>query len=201
MRLRFGPIPDDPGFEPEAGDWVRLKEPSFGRMLLLALPLSVLLVTGIWMAWGAVARLRGIEGEFGGAVTLATALSYLVAFVVLLLVHELLHAAALPAAGLSAATTLGFWPKMLTPYVSYEGELSRNRHVLVGVTPFLVLSVVPIVVGFCFSVVPPWAVALGVVNAFGASGDLIGVGLLVFQVPSSALVRSKGRETWWRRPA
>jgi len=82
MRLRFGPIPDDPGFEPEAGDWVRLKEPSFGRMLLLALPLSVLLVTGIWMAWGAVARLRGIEGEFGGAVTLATALSYLVAFVV-----------------------------------------------------------------------------------------------------------------------
>jgi hypothetical protein len=201
MRLRFGPVPDDPGFAPEDGGWVRLKEPSFGRMLLLALPLSVVLVTGIWMAWGAVARLRGIEGEFGGAVTLATALSYLVAFVVLLLVHELLHAAALPAAGLSATTTLGFWPKMLTPYVSYEGELSRNRHILVGVTPFVVLSIVPIVVGLYLSVVPPWAVAVGVVNALGASGDLIGVALLVLQAPSSARVRSRGQETWWRRPA
>ena len=50
-------------------------------------------------------------------------------------------AAALPAAGLSAATTLGFWPKMLTPYVSYGGESPRNRHILVGVTPFLVLSI------------------------------------------------------------
>ncbi len=201
MRLRFGPIPDDPGFAPEDGDWVKLREPSFGRMLLLALPLSVLLVIGIWMAWGAVAWLRGIEGESGGAVTLGTALSYLGAFVALLFVHELLHAAALPAAGLSAATTLGFWPKTLTPYVSYEGELSRTRHVLVGVTPFLVLSIVPILVGLCFSVVPPWAVAIGVVNAFGASGDLIGVGVLVSQAPSSAVVRSKGQETWWRRAA
>ena len=201
MRLRFGPMPDDPGFAPEDGGWIRLKEPSFGRMLLLALPLSAVLVTGIWMAWGAVAGLRGIEGESGGAVTLGTALSYLGAFVALLFVHELLHAVALPGAGLGAATTLGFWPKALTPYVSYEGELSRARHILVGITPFLVLSIAPILVGLIFSVVPPWAVAVGVVNAFGASGDLIGVGVLLSQAPSSAIVRSKGQETWWRRPA
>ena len=51
MRLRFGPVPDDPGFAPEDGDWVRLKEPSFGRMMLLALPLSVLLAAGVAIAW------------------------------------------------------------------------------------------------------------------------------------------------------
>jgi hypothetical protein len=198
MRLRLGPVPDDPGFVPEDGGWVRLREPSFGRMMLMALPLSVLLAAGVSLAWGAVARVRGIEGEFGGAVTPAAALLVLVAFVALLVVHESLHAAALPAAGLSAATTLGFWPKTLTPYVSYTGELPRNRHILVGVTPFLVLSVAPIVVGLCFAVVPPWAVALGMANAFGASGDLIGSGLVALQVPSAALVRSKGRETWWR---
>jgi hypothetical protein len=197
MRLRFGPVPDDPGFAPEDGDWARVREPSFGVMMLMALPLSVLLATGISLAWGAVARVRGIEGEFGGTVTIATLLTLLVAFIALLLAHELLHVAALPAAGLSAATTLGFWPKMLTPYVSFAGELPRNRHILVGVTPFLVLSVLPVIAGLSFAVVPPWAVALSTVNAFGASGDLIGAGLVALQVPSAALVRSKGRETWW----
>ena len=98
--------------------------------------------------------MRGVGGEFSGAVTLATALSYLVAFAAMLFVHELLHAVALPAASFGAATTVGFWPNTLTPYVSYEGELPRNRHVLVGVMPFFVLSIVPIVLGFCFSVVP-----------------------------------------------
>jgi hypothetical protein len=201
MRLRFGPVPDDPGFAPEDGGWVRLKEPSFGRMMLMALPLSFVLVAGITLAWVVVARLRGMGGGSTVVVTPVTALSYLVAVAALFLVHELLHAAALPAGGLTAATTLGFWPKALTPYVSYEGELPRNRHILVGVTPFFVLSVVPIVVGLCFSTAPAWAVALGVINAFGASGDLIGVGLLALQVPSSGIVRNKGRETWWRHPA
>lgn len=51
MRLRFGPVPDDPGFAPEDGGWVRLKEPSFGRMMLMALPLSFVLVAGITLAW------------------------------------------------------------------------------------------------------------------------------------------------------
>ena len=198
MRLRFGPVPDDPGFAPEDGDWARLKEPSFGKMMLMAIPLSFALAAGIAQAWGAVARVRGIEGEFSGVVTLSTALSYLLAFAALLLVHELAHAVTLPGGGLNAATTLGFWPKTLTPYVSYEGELPRNRHILAGLTPFLVLSVVPIIIGLRFSVAPPWAAALGVINAFGASGDLVGVGLLAFQVPSSALVRNKGLETWWR---
>jgi hypothetical protein len=96
-----------------------------------------------------------------------------------------------------SATTLGFWPKALTPYVAYQGELSRNRHILVGLVPFFALSIAPILLGLVFAIVPAWAVALGVVNAFGASGDLIGVGLIWVQVPSSARVRNKAREMWW----
>jgi hypothetical protein len=73
--------------------------------------------------------------------------------------------------------------------------------VVVGITPFIVLSVVPIIIGLCFSVAPFWLVALSTVNAFGASGDLIGAGLLALQVPASGRVRNKGRDTWWRCPA
>jgi hypothetical protein len=201
MRLRFGPVPDDPDFAPEHGGWVRLKEPRFGLMLVAALPVSIVLVSGVLLAWGAVAQVRGIGGEATIVVYPVTALLSLLAVGALILAHELIHAAALPSGGLTAATTLGFWPKAATPYVCHEGELSRNRQIAVGVAPFLVLSVVPIIVGLCFSVAPFWLVALSAVNAFGASGDLIGAGLIAFQVPASGIVRNKGIDTWWRPPA
>jgi hypothetical protein len=200
MRLRFGPVPDDVGFAPEHGGWTRLKEPSFGWMLVAALPVSIVLVAGMSLAWGAVARVRGISGESTVVVSPVGVVLSLLAVGALILAHELAHAVALPSGGLTEATTLGFWPRTATPYVSYEGELSRNRQIVVGLTPFLVLSVVPIAIGLCFSIAPLWLVALSAVNAFGASGDLIGAGLIALQVPASGIVRNKGLDTWWRCP-
>jgi hypothetical protein len=201
MRLRWGPVPDDPDFTPEHGAWIRLKEPPFGWMLVAALPVSVVLVATISLAWGTVARVRGIAGESTVVVTPGIALIALLAVGALILAHELAHVAALPSSGLTAATTLGFWPRAATPYVSHEGELSRNRQIVVSITPFVVLSAVPVLVGSCFSVAPFWLVALSAVNAFGASGDLIGAALIAVQVPASGIVRNKGMDTWWRRPA
>jgi hypothetical protein len=200
LRLRWGPVPDDTDFTPEHGGWTKLKEPTFGWMLVVALPVSIVLVAGMSLAWGMVARVRGIAGGSTVVVTPVTALLSLLAVGALILTHELAHAAALPSGGLTAATTFGFWPKAATPYVCYAGELSRNRQIVVGMTPFLVLSVVPIMVGLCFSIAPFWLVVLSAVNAFGASGDLIGAGLIALQVPASGVVRNRGLDTWWRRP-
>ena len=199
MKLRLGPIPDDPGFHPDAAHWYRVSEPSFGVLMLLAVPLSVALAWGILIAWGAVAALRGAEGSFGGVITLGTALIYIAGFVAVSFIHELCHAIALPSAGLSSSTTLGFWPQTLTPYVSYEGELTRSRCIVTGLAPFVALSIVPLGLGVLLGATPAWAVALSVLNGFGASADLIGVALLLSQAPSSAMVRNKGRESWWRR--
>jgi hypothetical protein len=201
MRLRWGPVPDDPDFTAEHEGWIRLKEPTFGWMLVAALPLSVFLVLMISLAWATVARVRGIGGESTVVATPSTALILVLAVGALILAHELAHAAVLPSCGLTAATTLGFWPKTATPYVGYVGELSRNRQIAVGTAPFLILSVAPVIVGLCFSVAPLWLVALSAVNAFGASGDLLGAGLIAFQVPASGVVRNKGLDTWWRVPA
>lgn len=201
MRFRIGPVPDDPDFMPESDGWVKLNEPSFGRMLVIALPVSILLVGAMSLLWGIAARLRDFGGEVTVVITPALALLPLLALGVLIIAHELIHAASLPKAGLTTATTLGFWPKAATPYVSYEGELSRNRRIVVGVMPFLLLSVLPIVLGLCFSVAPFWLVALSTINAFGASADLIGTGLIAIRVPASGIVRDKGLATWWRHSA
>lgn len=199
MKLRIGPLPEDPGFTPEDGGWVRLREPSFGLLVLVAIPLSIVLTVGTMWAWGIVMEARGLDTEFGGVVTLTTVLAIMAGGVALLLAHELLHAIALPGGVLSPATTLGLWPKALTPYVHYDGEMSRNRHLLVGLTPFLSLSIAPIVVGLLLAWAPPWVVAVGAFNAFGSSADVIGAALVAAQAPRAAVVRDRGTETWWRR--
>jgi hypothetical protein len=164
-------------------------------MMLMVIPVSVLVAAGLLFAWTRV----GIR-EFGGVVTFGTLLVLLFAVVGLMLLHELLHAVALPRGGSTAATTLGFWPKVMSAYVSYEGELARNRSILVALMPFLVLSVVPLVAGFLLSSAPPWAIALSVLNGLGASADIVGAALIASQVPSSGFVRNRGYETWWRSP-
>jgi hypothetical protein len=110
----------------------------------------------------------------------------MVALIGLVVVHELLHPVSLPGCGLTSATIAGVWPQKLTPYVFYEGELSRNRHILVDLMPFLLLSVVPLFAGLLFAWMPPWLVLLSAINTFASSGDFIASALLVWQTPSSA---------------
>lgn len=201
MRLRIGPVREATDFHPEQQGWHRLKEPTFSNLMLLALPTSVLLTIAMLAAWAALATLHGVEERVQFVVTPATLLVSIAALLALILAHELAHAAALPGGWLNDATTLGLWARKLTPYVAYDGALTRNRHIVVALMPFLLGSLVPLLAGLLLAWMPLGAVVLSTLNAFFSSGDLISVVLLVTQTPGSALVRNSGLETWWREMA
>ena len=201
MRIRIGPVLDNPAFFPEQGDWHNLTEPSFGLLMALSIPTGLLLGIGLLAAWAAVAGVRGVEDAGQVIITPVTVLVSIVAFVALVIAHEAAHAVILPRGELALRTTIGFWPEKLTPYVSYEGELSRNRTILVGLMPFVLLSLVPVLIGLLFGWMPLWLVLLSTVNAVVSSADVIGAVLVAVQIPPSAVVRKKGLETWWRRQA
>lgn len=84
---------------------------------------------------------------------------------------------------------------------SYRDELSRNRFMLILAAPFLVLSVVPLILCTALSIAPPLVVALSIANGAGACVDLLGIALLGIRLPSTAIVRNQGESTWWRNPA
>ncbi|NTW29131.1 MAG: DUF3267 domain-containing protein [Coriobacteriia bacterium] len=198
MRFRVGPVPDDPGFCPEVGGWTRLKEPSLGWLMVLSIPLAVGIAASLLFTWSLIGQMHGATGEVSFAITTGGALAALLALLAMVVAHEFLHVLSLPQFGLGPATTLGFWPQAFTPYVSYEGELSRGRQIVVGVAPFLILSVVPLLAGLIFGVAPPLVVVLGALNGFGSSADLIGAAMVAFRVPACGRIRSRGDETWWR---
>lgn len=218
MRFHLGPVPDD--FTPDSS-WRPLREPGPVMLQVFALPVAlgnlVLFAWG-WQRVGGVTSLRigghqaaleqtmatsagetslRIDGDQAGLFFAALVLS----IPALVVVHELLHAVVHPGAGRSAATVLGAWPRRLLFYAHYAGSLSRDRYLAVFAMPFLLISVLPLIIA-ATGLLPPaaafWAAWFSIWNAMFACGDCIGFALLLFQVPRAAMVQNQSWSTYWR---
>jgi hypothetical protein len=205
MRLRYGPIPENPDFHPEADGWTPLREPSAGLFVWIA--------SGVGMANGVLAALvwaailpdgvnlsytiRGDDPRpwLSALIGLAIVFGFLAA---LIAVHELLHAAVFPGRWLGPHTLIGVWPSKGMFYAHYDGPLSRNRFLLVLLTPLMVLTVLVWLCELVFQT--GWALlpVISVVNAMAAGGDLFAAGLVALQVPAEAIIQNQGWRSWWR---
>jgi hypothetical protein len=210
MRLVWGPPPEDVGFTPEADGWQPLREPTplFVSLVGSAFGLPLALLVG--RAWRAC--LHGAAPSFhfqlpltGTAARMALAIlplvAFPVAFVLLIVVHELCHAVVYPRCGLTRDTQIGVWPAKLLCYACHTGAITRERMLLCFAMPFAVVTGLPL--GVCALVGHAALPAMvgSTANALFSGGDLLGALLLWRQVPRGALVRNKGWATWWRVPA
>src|SRR6185503_13338146 len=105
-----------------------------------------------------------------------------------------------PGSGDSADSVLGFWPSRLLFYAHYVGELTRARFIAILLMPLLIISFVPLVVCAIIGHSSGLLAFSSALNALCACGDIFGVGLLLFQIPSDARVRNQGWRTYWRDP-
>ncbi|HXF70514.1 MAG TPA: DUF3267 domain-containing protein [Thermoflexus sp.] len=198
MRFRWGAMPTDPNFHPEGEGWHKIRGPSPLSLILYALPISftvMLIFTALWLLAG-VGFIFPLPGWF-----------HILIFFLLpsvLLTHELLHAIGYPDFGRSDKTIIGFWPSMLMAYAHHTAPISRNRLLVVGILPFLILSVLPLMVfaalgAFFFSKeVATCLYGISVMNSMLSAGDILGEILVVSQVPASAVVRFHGWESYWK---
>ena len=195
MRFHFGPIPDE--FTPDA-TWRPIREPGPWMFQLLAHPVGIGVAVLIGYCWSRLGLppLTIKQGE-AAAFLIALALS----FPALIVVHELIHAAIHPAFGRSSATVIGAWPRRLLFYAHYSGPLSRNRFLAIFAAPFLIITLLPLLVAMT-GVLPPMmrlaAAWFSTWNALFACGDIIGFALIAAQIPRDALVQNKGWQTYWK---
>jgi hypothetical protein len=190
MRLHFGPIPETPDFVPEP-PWRALKEPTPWLMQLLAVPVAVVsggVILALWF-WFTPLKTVARDPQF--------VLWGLAAFVWLIPVHEAIHALVHPGRGLSDRTCIGLWLSRGLFYAHCHGPMSRNRFIAILIAPFVVLSVLPLIVCALTGVAYPLPVTGSIVNAFLACGGLLGVLLLLWQVPSDATIQNQSWRTYW----
>jgi hypothetical protein len=190
MRFHLGAIPESPNFTAH-GYWQALREPTPWVMQLVALPIGVGSAAVVAYLWLVLTPLPATA-------LIGTPLTLLLSLVALVPVHEFIHACMHPMAGRSSRSILGFWPSRALFYVHYDGELSRNRFVVIMLMPFLVITFVPLLVGGATRTAPSWLAVVSFFNALLASGDIFGVAMVLFQIPPSATVRNQGWRTHWR---
>ncbi len=196
MRFHYGSVPETPNFHPIEEGWHAILEPGPVLIQILAIPVAAACVVGLSAAL--------IFGRPGLVFSLTPDWTILLVLILILPVHELLHALGFPGFGFTPETQIGFWPSKLLLYACHTGKLSKSRYLLVYTIPFLMLSALPIAflalvrpLPFGLGVVSSLAF-MGIVNAAAASGDVIGFFLVLFQIPWSAKVRNQGWKTYWK---
>lgn len=168
-----------------------MREPSPWLAQFLALPIGVIVASLVAFLWFFITPLRAVTPT-------ASIASFLITFVGIVVVHELIHAAVHPRAGRSPHSILGFWPSRVVFYAHYDGELSRNRFVAVLLMPLLVISIVPLLIAAATQMTSGWAAFVSAFNALLACVDILGAGMVLFQIPANATVRNQGWRTYWR---
>lgn len=167
----------------------------------MAVPIGVLAASLLAVAWNRAATVSvTLDGSIFGrfAPLVLGAAVHCIGFPGFILVHELLHALGYPRFGFSGRTLIAAWPSRFLFYAGYLGGLSRNRWLFVYLLPFLVLSVLPLVVCRILHTESSLFLILSVVNGLFSGGDIFCVLLIWFQVPRTATMQSQGWSTWWK---
>ncbi len=208
MRLHYGPVPENPDFRPQEEGWTPLREPSVTAFTWLASGVGLAVGMAVAMLWGATApggviiggSVQGSDRDMALSLTVTIAM-ILGAIALLIILHELLHAATYPGRLLGERTVIGVWPIKGLFYAHYDGSLSRNRFLLVLMAPFLVLTIglwlVELIFRTGWGLWPGWSV----LNAIFAGGDILATAMMAWQIPKEAEVRNQGWNTWWRMPS
>lgn len=190
MRFYFGAPPGADDFEPEATGWRPIKEPSPWVMQFFALPLGILVAVGLGAAWVGLAT---VDELFPSSYAILA-----FEFVVLVVVHELLHTLIHPHNGRSESTILGFWPSRLLFYAYYNNVIPRNRFIMVLAFPFLAVSIMPLCLSILLGIRSSVLAFVSVFNGLLSCGDLLGALLVATQIPNTAVARNKGYRTYWK---
>ena len=205
MRFRYGPIPEDDVFHPEAQGWSDLREPGPLLLNILAIPTSILLIVvtiyAISLAWegGPLAIVQEVLEQSGPNPFLV----FLIVLVISIPLHELVHLFTHPQFGRSNKSIFGLWLSRGMFYAHYEGAVSRNRFLSILAAPYLVLAWSPVIILAFIGISVPIVyveilVSVALINCVLPAGDVLGFFLLVSQVPSSACVKNKGWKSYWK---
>ena len=201
MRVYIGSAPQIQPSLPLPEGWRQIRQPGPLLAFLLAglffpcvVTAALVGVTTLWMSTGDAA-LDPVTPTPWGAIVLI-----LILFVP---AHELLHLVCHPEFGRSTRSALIIRPSKLQFAAYFEGCMSRTRWLTMRATPFIVLSVVPVVllglmrntasgstVSICLQV-------LFLANGLGSGADIVALLLVLSQVPPSSTLCFRAGKAYW----
>jgi len=160
MRFCLGRVPANPEFDPQRDAWQRVREPGFLTFYAMGLSTAAVVCVALSIAIASVGDRSAkivIKPVDVTPLRILVGLAVVVGTVLLALaIHEAVHLIAHPGNGWSKESVLGIWPSRGVAYAHYDGQISRNRFILMAALPFIVLSLGPVAVFWASGRVNLW---------------------------------------------
>jgi len=190
MRLNLGPPPKDDTISEEGSTWYPVNEPGLIRLQITAFFTALLIAAFIALV---ILLTRG-SNHIGGMLRPIVLL-----FIILVIpIHEFLHAVCFKGRLTSKRVIFGFYPKVLGFYAHYIGQVSWYRYIVIAVFPFLILTVIPLIIVIIFNLEYPFVVEVIFANGLASAGDVVTVIIILKQVPRQSILINTGMKTYWK---
>lgn len=180
--------------------WKMLKEPrNLVMATLISLPIAIIniFLCIFFMEWINKDLLTIINSiVYEGKLAFTIKFMYIVYIYMYILLHEVIHLVFIPNFTKSKSTFISV--KLWGGFVYTEEVIKKNRYLIITIIPFIMLS---FVVPFLMNIVginPIIILTLAIVNAAGASVDVLSFVLLLFQVPKNSSIKNNGIKTFYK---
>jgi hypothetical protein len=193
LKFSIGDLPVGDRFFDFDSRWIELKEPSVNQTLLIGHSLSVLIPIILLYLFKVIipfefAILKELIDQFR--------LWSFPILILLLLTHELVHALTFPKRGFSDDTLITFAPIKGMALAFYKGELTRENFLLSLITPFFLLTILPLV--YCLYDFHPLVFSLAIINSSFSSFDIFYFWVVARNSPQKSIFKNHGYKSYFR---
>ena len=178
-------------------DWKELKEPK-SLMGYVALSVPFMIVNFLIGMWIMEISTSGIatDQKIITIYVIYDAPVIILAAIVLIVVHELIHLLFIPNFIKSDNTYIGF--TYFGGYVYTKEALTKYRLCLILIAPFVFLSIIFNAISGSLGFYNVPLSAFIILNSIGSSVDILSLTLVLLQVPKDAYLTMNGMRTYWK---
>ncbi len=196
MKFIVGFPPNDPEFDPKKYGWTQLDSPNFTVSYLLATIGSLLFASlFLFIVDYLLVFLTG-EGVFGSVYEYYIPLVFSMAIIPLL--HELCRLPVIPFDAKDERVITMPHESVVWLEVAYNKTMSRSRFTMVLLSPFIILSIIPIVLSLIFQFNSPWIYTPAFINGIFSADDFGLLYRIIKNVAKESLIRTDGLEVWYK---
>ena len=177
--------------------WKELKEPK-SLMGYVALSVPFMIVNFLIGMWIMEISTSGIatDQKIITIYVIYDAPVIILAAIVLIVVHELIHLLFIPNFIKSDNTYIGF--TYFGGYVYTKEALTKYRLCLILIAPFVFLSIILNAISGALGLYNIPLIAFIIFNSIGSGVDILGLTLVLLQVPKDAYLTMNGMRTYWK---
>ena len=190
MKFKIGPLESESPVPPD-NDWTLMKKVSICEFQIRAIPIGIITAVLIGILWTFVMPTSAFIREIRFPSTIIT---FTLCLLGTLIIHELIHYLFHPLNKDRNDSVIGFWPSKMFLYAQYKGEMTRGRSCIILAMPFIIISVVPLLVSIYLMRTAYWIAYTSIVNAYLSCGDLFMIIWSLRELPSGSIMKLN----WWK---